>query len=539
MAETVQTGNENAKVARAAGVVGAATMLSRIFGFLRDMVVAAFFGAGLTTDAFFVAFRIPNMLRRLLAEGSLTVSFVPVFTEYLNRRSKPEALELANIAFTLLSIVLAVVSVLGVLLAPLIVTVMAPGFSRSPEQYELAVFLTRFMFPYIFLISLVALCMGILNSLRHFAAPALSPVVLNLCMIIAALSLRDFFREPITALAVGVMAGGVLQLAMQWPFLVRLGVNLKPAFAFRHPGIRQMALLFLPAFFGAAIYQINIFIGTILASLLPTGSVSYLYYADRVVELPLGVFAIAVGTAALPSLSGQVAQGLTEEFKRTISFSLRLILFVTIPATVALIVLREPIISVLFQRGHFGADATALTAQALLYYALGLWAFSTIRVIVSAFYALQDTKLPMRAAAVALVVNVAASVILMIPLRHGGLALATSIASAANVAILAVVLRRRIGPFLGSAFLPSLGRTAAASAVMAGCIGIVWFLLPWNAEAAIGGRLAALAAYIGGGGIAFATAAYLVRCTEMMEILRIVRTRMGKRQTMRQQRGDR
>ncbi len=529
MAETVQTGNENAKVARAAGVVGAATMLSRIFGFLRDMVVAAFFGAGLTTDAFFVAFRIPNMLRRLLAEGSLTVSFVPVFTEYLNRRSKPEALELANIAFTLLSILLAVVSVLGVLLAPLIVTVMAPGFSRSPEQYELAVFLTRFMFPYIFLISLVALCMGILNSLRHFAAPALSPVVLNLCMIIAALSLRDLFREPVTALAVGVMVGGVLQLAMQWPFLVRLGVTLKPAFSFRHPGIRQMGLLFLPAFFGAAIYQINIFIGTILASLLPTGSVSYLYYADRIVELPLGVFAIAVGTAALPSLSGQVAQGLTEDFKRTISFSLRLILFITIPATVALIVLREPIISVLFQRGHFDAQSTALTAQALLYYALGLWAFSTIRVIVSAFYALQDTKLPMRAAAAALVVNVAASLILMFPLRHGGLALATSIATAANVAILTVVLRRRIGPFFGGDFLPSLGKTAAASTIMAGCIGIAWRLFPWNVEAAAGERLAALAVYIGSGGVAFAAAATLVRCKEMMDILRMLRARMGRR----------
>jgi len=531
MTELSRPGSENAKVARAAGVVGVATMLSRVFGFLRDMVVAAFFGAGPTTDAFFVAFRIPNMLRRLFAEGSLTVSFVPVFTEYLNRRSKPEALELANIAFTLLSILLAAVSVLGVLLSPFLVSVMAPGFSRSPEQYTLAVFLTRFMFPYIFLISLVALCMGILNSLRHFAAPALSPVVLNICMILAALTLRDFFEEPIVALAVGVMAGGVLQLAMQVPFLVRLGVKLRPAFAFRHPGIRRMALLFLPAFFGAAIYQINIFIATILASLLPPGSVSFLYYADRIVELPLGVFAIAVGTAALPSLSEQVAQGRMEEFKRTISFSLRLILFVAIPATVALIVLREPIISVLFQRGQFDAVSTNLTAQALLYYALGLWAFSGIRVVVSAFYALQDTKLPMRAAAVALVVNVAASVILMFPLRHGGLALATSIASAVNVGILAIVLKRRIGAFVGRGFFSSLGRTAAASAVMGGCIGIAWYFLPWNAEAGFGERFTALAVYIGTGSLAFAAAARLVHCEEMLEMIRILKGRRGKRGT--------
>ncbi len=217
-------GSENARVVRAAGVVGTATMLSRVFGFIRDMIVAGLFGAGLSTDAFFVAFRIPNLLRRLLAEGSLTVSFVPVFTEYLKNRTREEALELADIAFTALSILLVAVSLLGVLFSPLIVTVMAPGFIKTPVQYDLSVFLTRLMFPYILLISLVALCMGILNSLRHFAAPALSPVVLNIAMILAALTLRDFFPEPITALAVGVMAGGVLQLAMQWP-----GSSLQPS----------------------------------------------------------------------------------------------------------------------------------------------------------------------------------------------------------------------------------------------------------------------------------------------------------------------
>ena len=354
----------------------------------------------------------------------------------------------------------------GVLCAPIIVTVMAPGFRNIPAQYDLTVLLTRIMFPYIFFLSLVALCMGILNSLRHFAAPALSPALLNICMILSAFLLRGFFQEPIFALAVGVMIGGILQLAMQWPFLLKLGVRLKPNFHFRHPGVRRIGALMLPAVFGAAIYQINVFIGTILASLLPKGSVSFLYYADRIVELPLGVFAIAVGTAALPSFSAQIAKGQVEEWKKTISFSLRLILFISIPATVAIIALRVPIISVLFQHGAFDVSSTLLTAEALLFYTLGLWAFSTIRVIVSAFYSLQDTKMPMKAAVVSLIVNVVCSVALMYPLKHGGLALATSIASAVNVVMLSVVLHRRVGAFVDADFYRSLGKIVVSSLLM-------------------------------------------------------------------------
>ena len=518
---------ENARVVRAAGVVGIATMLSRIFGFIRDMVVAGFFGAGLTTDAFFVAFRIPNLLRRLLAEGSLTVSFVPAFTEYLRNKTREEALELANITFTALSIILVVVSLIGVAFSPLIVKVMAPGFVKAPAQYDLAVFLTRIMFPYILLISLVALCMGILNSLRHFAAPALSPVVLNLSMIIAALTLRDFFREPIVALATGVMAGGILQLVMQWPFLVKMGVRLKPDFHFRHPGVKRIGLLMLPAAFGAAIYQINIFIGTILASLLPTGSVSYLYYADRIVELPLGVFAIAVGTATLPSFSEQVTLGKIEELKRTTAFSLRLILFVTIPATVAMIVLRSPIISVLFQRGEFSVEATTLTAQALLFYAVGLWAFSVIRIIVAVFYALQDTRTPMKAAIVSLIVNAAFSIALMFPLKHGGIALATSIASAVNVGMLWVILKRRVGPILDAEFYRSFGRTLIASLVMGGMILVVDLIYPWRPSGSFNARLIYLVLCVTGGGAVFFTAAFLLKSPEIEIMLRSIRRRIA------------
>jgi len=523
-----RTHAENSKVAKAAGIVGMATMLSRIFGFLRDMVVAAFFGAGLATDAFFVAFRIPNMLRRLLGEGSLTVSFVPVFTEYLNKRTREEALELANVAFTALSIILVIISVAGVLLSPLIVTIMAPGFTRVPEQYALTVFLNRLMFPYVFFICLVALCMGILNSLRHFAAPALSPVVLNICMILASLLLRDFFAEPIVALAVGVMVGGVAQLAMQWPFLVRMGMRLKPCFSFRNAGLKRVGLLMVPAFFGAAIYQINIFVATILASLLPKGSVSYLYYADRIVELPLGVFAIAVGTAALPSFSEQVAKGHFEDFKRSISFSLGLIFFISIPATIALIVLREPIISVLFQRGEFGTDSTVLTAQALFYYAVGLWAFSAIRVIVSAFYSLQDTKWPMKAAIVALLVNITASLLLMAPLKHGGLALATSIASVVNVTMLAVILKRKIGTYLEAPFYRSIGKIILASLAMWGVLLALEYFLPWNIRGPFSARLWFLAAAVSLGGASFLGGAYLLKCPEMMAAARMVKKRLER-----------
>lgn len=519
--------SEDRRVVRAAGAVGIATMISRIFGFIRDMVVAGFFGAGLRTDAFFVAFRIPNLLRRLLAEGSLTVSFVPVFTEYLRNKTRDEALELANITFTALSILLVVVSFLGVAFSPLIVAVIAPGFAEVPDQYDLAVFLTRIMFPYILLISLVALCMGILNSLRHFAAPAFSPVVLNLSMIIAALTLRDFFREPIVALAAGVVAGGILQLAMQWPFLVRMGVRLKPDFHFRHPGVKQIGLLMLPAAFGAAIYQINVFIGTILASLLPTGSVSYLYYADRIVELPLGVFAIALGTATLPSFSEQVALGKIDELKRTTAFSLRLILFVTVPSTIALILLGSPIISVLFQRGEFGVEATTLTARALFFYTVGLWAFSVVRIIVAVFYALQDTRTPMKAAILSLIVNAVLSVALMFPLQHGGIALATSIASAVNVGMLWLILTRRIGRILDEAFYRSFGKTVCASLVMGGILLAIEVIHPWRPAGPFDARLIHLVLCVTGGGAAFITTALLLKSPEAETLLRSLRRRIA------------
>ena len=522
------TKSENVKVAKAAGIVGAATMISRVFGFIRDMLIAAFFGASWMTDAFWVAFRIPNMLRRLLGEGSLTVAFVPVFTEYLQKKSRKEALELASNAFTILSVILAVVSVIGILISPLIVGLIAPGFISDPPKYELTVFLNRLMFPYIFFISLVALCMGILNSFNHFTAPALSPTMLNIAMIISALLLKDFFSQPIIALAVGVLIGGVLQLAMQWPALLKFGIRFKYRFQLRHPGIQQIGLLMLPAILGAGVGTINTFIGTILASLLPSGSVTYLFYADRMIELPLGVFAFAIGTAALPSFSKHVAAGDIEQLKSGISFSMRLMLFLTIPSMVALMALNLPIISVLFQRGAFDMQTAIHTGHAMLCYALGLWAYAILRVFVSAFYALQDSKWPMKAAIITLIVNILVSLALLYPLKHNGIALAGSASAIANVLVLAFVLRKKIGPYLDRTFYVSISKMIASCMVMLGVIGMIEYMMPWQSSAGFKTRLLYLCVSLGAGGFAFFICAYLLKSPEIHSILNRLRGRLDR-----------
>lgn len=524
-----QTKNsENSKVAKAAGIVSAATMVSRVFGLVRDMVIAAFFGASWMTDAFWVAFRIPNMLRRLLGEGSLTISFVPVFTEYLEKKSKEDALELASNAFMILSMILVVISLLGIVFSPVIITLSAWGFVGNHEQFDLAVFLNRLMFPYIFFIALVALCMGILNSFRHFTAPALSPVMLNIAMIASAFALRPFFSEPITALAIGVLIGGVLQLALQWPFLLKYGFRFKFHFNLQHPGLKQIGLLMLPAIFSAGVSTINVLItGMILASMLPSGSVTYLFYADRIMELPLGVFAIAIGTATLPSFSKHVAAGQMVELKSGISFSLRMMLFLTIPAMIALMALNLPIISVLFQRGAFDAKAATLTGQALFCYALGLWAVSILRVFISSFFALQDSKWPLKAAFVALIVNVVASVVLMNPLKHNGIALGLSISASVHVVVLAYVLKRKIGPYLDQAFFMSILKILISTFVMLTAILLIDFVMPWNTYAGFQSRLIYLLTAIVVGAGTFFVSAYLLKSPEIHAFVNILKKKLS------------
>jgi putative peptidoglycan lipid II flippase len=517
--------SENLKVAKAAGVIGTATMVSRIFGLLRDIVIAAFFGAGWKTDAFWVAYRIPNMLRRLLGEGALTISFVPVFTEYLQKKTKQQSLELASVVFTLLSIILAIITLAGIIFSPLIVGLIAPGFINEPEQFALAVFLNRLMFPYIFFISLVALCMGILNSFRHFSAPALSPVMLNVAMIASAFLLKDYFAEPITALAIGVLIGGFLQLIMQWPFLVKYGVKFRIKFDLRHPGLKQIGYLFMPAMFSASVNTLNIFVGTILASLLPSGSLTYLFYADRVMELPIGVFAIAMGTATLPSFSRHATDNNTSELKTSLSFSLRLMLFLIIPAMVALMTLNQPIISVLFQRGAFDATASLLTGQALFCYALGLWAFAVVRIFLSAFYSLQDSKWPMKAAFISFAVNIVASVILMYPLKHNGLALANSLAVTVNVFVLAAALKKKIGTFLDKEFYFAILKIIMASLIMLAAIVLLSIYHPWNMAADFKEKLLYLFLTISVGGMVFLVSAYLLKIPEAKKTINLIKQR--------------
>src|SRR6185369_4092182 len=407
----------------------------------------------LATDAFFAAFQIPNMLRRFFAEGALTSAFVPTFSATLNQRGEEEARELANICFTLLTIVMAAITLAGILFSPWIVGLMFPGFRTVPGKFELTVLLNRLMFPYIFFISLVALCMGILNTLRHFFTPAISTVFLNIAMILAALCLRGFFEVPITALAVGVLIGGCIQLVMQLPVLWRMGFPLKPDFNFRSPEICTIALLMLPSVFGVGVYYLNITVSAILASLLPQGSVSYLYYAQRLFEFPQGIFTASVAQAVLPSMSRQAADGDIDGMKSSLSFGVRLMLFITIPAMAGLMVCSTPIFSLIFMGGAFDYATAVNSALALMYYSIGLSFVALTRVLAPVFYALKDTKTPVYTAFAAFIINLCFSLALMGPLKHGGLALATTLSAFCNMLLLLWLLKRKIGHFGGKSII--------------------------------------------------------------------------------------
>jgi len=461
--------SENREIARAAGLVGAFTFLSRIAGLVRDSVVGYYFGTGMAADAFFVAFRIPNLLRRFVAEGAMSTAFIPVFTDYLTNRTRAEAVRAASALATLLAVLLAILTAVGMIFAPFWTGLFAPGFIADAGKLELTVRLTRMVFPYIFLISLVALAAGILNSVRHFAAPAMSPVLLNLSVITAAVLLCPHLEVPVEGLAYGVVVGGMLQLALQIPPLLQRGIYIVPLWEPRHEAVGRALKLMAPMLFGGAVYQINIMVDTILASMLPTGSVSYLWYADRVFEFPLGIFAVALGTAALPSFSAQAARGAFDELKASLAFSVRLTNFIVMPAAVGIMTLAMPITSVLFQRGAFGHAQVVLTGQALLAFAVGLWSVSMVRLLVPAFYALSDTATPVKTAAAAFAANLIFSLMLMGPvtasgestvgdviayltqrmtvvdLRHSGLALSTALAGMVNGIILISVLNQRLG----------------------------------------------------------------------------------------------
>ncbi|BCS54318.1 murein biosynthesis integral membrane protein MurJ [Geobacter sp. SVR] len=518
--------SEKRNIARAAGVLGSATILSRIMGMVRDMVVSRLFGAGFATDAFFAAFQVPNMLRRFFAEGALTSAFVPIFSGTLTTRGKDEARQLANACFTLLTIVMAAVTLAGILFSPWIVGLMFPGFRAVPGKFELTVLLNRMMFPYIFFISLVALCMGILNTLRHFFTPAISTVFLNIAMILAALLLRNYFEVPITALAAGVLIGGILQLVLQLPVLWRMGFPVRPRFAFNDPEVRRIAMLMVPAVFGVGVYYLNITVGAILASLLPQGSVSYLYYAQRLFEFPQGIFTVSVAQAVLPSMSKQAAEGDMAGMKESLAFGLRLTLFITIPAMVGLMVCATPIFSLIFMGGAFDYAKAVNSAQALLYYSLGLSFVAMTRVLAPAFYSLKDTVTPVWTALCAFLINLGFSLALMGPLKHGGLALATTISALGNMLLLLWFLRRKIGPFGGRGIVSSGLKSLAASVPMAAA---VWFLSGFADWSLVGHKF--IKGAVLGGTIVAGIAVYLLfvgllGSEEAAEAIRMVRKKL-------------
>jgi len=523
-----QTDNENDRVTKAAGVVGSATLLSRILGFIRDVVIAWFFGAGLSSDAFFVAFRIPNLLRRLFAEGSLSVAFIPVFTETLTRQGKDEAFEMARSAVRLLSVLLVVVAIAGIILSPLIIRIIAPGFTDAPEKLSVTIFLTRLMFPYIFFIGMVALSMGILNVLGHFAAPALAPVFLNISIIGSVFLISPNMKDPVTGLAIGVVIGGFLQLGLQVPFLIKKGFYFWQKAKFFHPGLKKIGRLMLPTIFGAAVYQINILVGTLLASLLPEGSVSYLYYADRLVQFPLGIFAIATATAVLPSISRQAAKKDLQAVQDTFGYAMKLVFFITIPSMVGLIVLREPIVALLFKRGAFDAKTAHLTAYALLYYSVGLWAFSAVRIVVSTFYALQDTKTPVRMAVISVCANIILGIVLMRPMGHGGLALATSLASMLNLGLLVWALRAKLGMVGLKTIMASVYKTVVCSVFMGAAVwATAQFIIP-SEGGSLMGLFFGLVGSIIIGLVLFGSFSLLLKSRELEKIMAIARKEKNK-----------
>jgi putative peptidoglycan lipid II flippase len=490
------------------------------------MVMAFFFGAGMAMDAFVVAFRIPNLLRRLLAEGSLTIAFIPVFTETLTRRTRREAFELASVVLTLLILILTALTILGILLSPWIVRLQAWGFGSSGAKYELTVLLTRITFPYILFISIVAFFMGVLNSLRRFAAPAAAPIFLNVGIIGAAYLISPYLTEPIVGVACGVLIGGLLQVALQVPWAVREGMRFIPVWRPSHPAVKRIGALMLPAIFGSAVYQFNQYVITLLASFLPGGSVSWLYYADRLVQFPLGVFAIAVSTAALPSLSTQATRQETGAFGETLDHSLRLVFFVILPSSVGLIIVGEPIVRLFFERGAFGATSTLMTEKALFYYAVGLWAFAGIRVLLSAFYAFQDTKTPVVVAVVAVLIHLVLSLILAFrtPLGHAGLAFSLSLASCLQFFLLACLLNRKI-PIRGilGSVLASVLKSMGAASVMG--IGVYALKKAWIGpfmDTGLQAGALGLAALLLAGVVLYFGAARLLGCTEMAHMKALI-----------------
>ncbi len=427
---------------RSGALVSVMTLLSRVLGLMRDIVIAGLFGAGAGADAFFVAFKIPNFLRRLFAEGAFNQAFVPVLSEYRSQRDRASGRGPIDSLAGTLGLTLTGITLLAIVAAPLLVWVFAPGFSQLPEKQALTAEMLRITFPYLLLISLTAFAGSILNSYDRFAVPAFTPVLLNLSLIGAALWLTPYMDEPVMALAWGVLIAGCAQLFFQLPFLARIGLMPRPKVRWKDEGVRRIMKLMAPALFGVSVSQINLLLDTVLASFLISGSVSWLYYSDRLVELPLGVFGIAVATVILPSLSTKHAEKSGEAFAKTLDWAVRMILLIAVPAALALTILAEPLLFTLFQYGAMTVHDVDMAALSLRAYAVGLLAFMLIKVLAPGFYARLDTKTPVKIGIIAMVANMVFNLLLVFWLDHAGLALATSLSAFLNAGLLWYSLRR-------------------------------------------------------------------------------------------------
>jgi len=514
------------KIAAATMVMASATSLSRIAGLVRDVVVARLFGAGMMTDAFFMAFTIPNLLRRFFGEGSLTAAFVPIFSEVFHQRGEKEAQQLANRCVTLLLLIMLVVVSLGVLFSPWIVQGIGYGFGQVAGKLQLTNQLNRIMFPYIGLVSMLALLTGILNVRGHFFVPSLSPLFLNLAMILSALTLGHLFEQPIYALAIGVLLGGVVQLLMQFPVLCRYRIRLRLDFNFREdPYLRKIMTLMLPGIVGVAIYQINIIVTRLLASFLPEGSVSYLYYGQRLFEFPQGIFIVALAQAALPMMSRQVAEDDQAGLQQSLTFAMTLITLFTLPAIVGLIICAKPIYSLFFLGGEFDLKALENTALALICYAPGLIFVGYSRIAAQTFYALKDTRTPVHVSFWTLLVNLVLGLVLMQFYGFVGLAIALTIASMFNALMLLVLLQRRVGTFFQKALYVPIVKVIPACLLMALAVSFLLNTVDWLQDGLLLNKSLVLSAAVVLGALIYLGCCYLFKVDEIRQGWQLLRNR--------------
>tara|TARA_B100001105_G_scaffold117047_1_gene93664 strand:- start:4728 stop:6281 length:1554 start_codon:yes stop_codon:yes gene_type:complete len=463
------------KLLKSTIIISAMTTISRVFGLIRDIVIGALFGPGLGVDVFIVSFRIPNFLRRLFAEGGFSQAFVPVLSEYKEHRKEEDVQKLIDQTSATLGLILFVITVIGVLISPILIMIFAPGFLNDASKSNLASELLKITFPYIFFISLTAFAGGILNTYKHFAIPAFTPVLLNISLIACAIWLAPLMETPIKALAWAVLIAGFVQLLFQAPFLLKIKKFPRPSLKSDQDGVRRILKLMLPILFAVSIVQINLLIDTLIASFLTTGSISWLYFSDRLVEFPLGVFGIALATAVLPNLSEKHAQGSSEKFSDTLDWSMRCIFLIALPATIGLAMLAAPLLITLFNYKEFSILDVLMTSYSLKAYAIGLPAFVLIKVLSAGFFSRQDTKTPVKIGLIAVVANIVLNILLVwlfnyINLAHVGLALATSLSAYLQAFLLFRKLKKIKVYRSRNKWLGFIAKIILALAVMVGII---------------------------------------------------------------------